>query len=944
MATTAVDIVVKTKGQQAIERLAGSVKKTDAALKKLKSNLDGKLQASFRAVGNAGVKAGQKIKQGFGVAGNAAKKFGKNISGLRGQLLGLGIGAGLTKSFFAASELETAQTRVKVLGQTYTQLAGIQDIAQQSAEKFRLSNVEAINSYIDLGNRLGEQGASVADLQNVFEGLNTVFAINKTSAQEAASAQLQLNQALGSGRLAGEEFNAINEAAPQIISEVARVLGVARGEVKKLASEGRVSSEVLIQALTNIRVSGASQLEGAFDGSFGALKEFNTAIQEFSQAVGTELLPAVTPLLRGATELLKAFGELPGPVKTAAVAITAVGAAAVVAAPAIALVGKAAVAMLAALGTAKLGAAAAGVGKLALATTGLKVAFAALTGPIGLAVLATTALGVAIYNTAQEQRAFEDLINNGAGTIDELTAAKTKLEKRLNGVQDRLRGTGGEMKATGRDAARLKKEVRELQAQLEQIERTYTVRLRLEKEGFGFDADGNVESFEVAGVGRFDANGVPIQTTQTPQVSYPTALQAGQTADKLKGRTVGGGNRTRQIKEAVTPLRELAGDINQQELQNTIDSKLLENQRALNAARAEGNEELERQLINQRELIAVNENLRAYDELMARLEGVKGAFKGTAEEFAAEMEAVQLEANGALTEFYAIQETQQARAATLAREQAKAREDALRPLEEQRELLEAKLNGNEEEVRLLIEARNIARDVAGLDEQRVLGILQTNQALEQQAAELERSREAMEKLAGNIAGEFTDALGDVIKGTKTVEEAFSEMLTNIGNMFIDMAMQILQSAITKQLIKLFGSLASGGGGFGGGMPTPGFADGGYVTGPTRAMIGEGGEPEYAIPASKMGSAMKRYSSGMRGDAVIDGASETATGDTYVSANGSGGGSVNITYSGPTLNFNGDDYIPRSEAPKLVAEGAKMGEARTLGRLRGSSATRRKIGL
>ena len=39
------------------------------------------------------------------------------------------------------------------------------------------------------------------------------------------------------------------------------------------------------------------------------------------------------------------------------------------------------------------------------------------------------------------------------------------------------------------------------------------------------------------------------------------------------------------------------------------------------------------------------------------------------------------------------------------------------------------------------------------------------------------------------------------------------------------------------------------------------------------MIGEAGEPEYAIPASKMSSAMSRYNAGMRGDAVVAGASE-----------------------------------------------------------------------
>ena len=54
--------------------------------------------------------------------------------------------------------------------------------------------------------------------------------------------------------------------------------------------------------------------------------------------------------------------------------------------------------------------------------------------------------------------------------------------------------------------------------------------------------------------------------------------------------------------------------------------------------------------------------------------------------------------------------------------------------------------------------------------------------------------------------------------------------------------------------------------------------------------------------------------------------------------------ININYTGPTLNFNGDDYIPRSDAPQLVAAGAKQGEQRALNRLRQSRSTRSKLGM
>ena len=47
-----------------------------------------------------------------------------------------------------------------------------------------------------------------------------------------------------------------------------------------------------------------------------------------------------------------------------------------------------------------------------------------------------------------------------------------------------------------------------------------------------------------------------------------------------------------------------------------------------------------------------------------------------------------------------------------------------------------------------------------------------------------------------------------------------------------------------------------------------YASGGYVSGPTRALVGEGGESEYIIPESKMRESMARYSRGARGSSVI----------------------------------------------------------------------------
>ena len=195
------------------------------------------------------------------------------------------------------------------------------------------------------------------------------------------------------------------------------------------------------------------------------------------------------------------------------------------------------------------------------------------------------------------------------------------------------------------------------------------------------------------------------------------------------------------------------------------------------------------------------------------------------------------------------------------------------------------------------------------------------------------------------------------------------MLSSVAEHFMDMAAQI----IAKQLaIIAYGlimkALGVGLGGApdagdamdgGGSLPliaNPGesvsmnaagglqFAEGGYVSGPTRALVGEGGEPEYIIPESKMRESMSRYSRGARGSSVIP---ETGGSGT----SGEGGGTavaapIDVRYT--VERINSVDYVTADQFQRglqsAAAQGAKQGEQQTLKRLQLSGSTRKRIGL
>ena len=223
-------------------------------------------------------------------------------------------------------------------------------------------------------------------------------------------------------------------------------------------------------------------------------------------------------------------------------------------------------------------------------------------------------------------------------------------------------------------------------------------------------------------------------------------------------------------------------------------------------------------------------------------------------------------------------------------------------------------------------------------------------AAEQAQLRYNQVLQAAQPYAEAFATGLTQGLRDVVAGTKTAEEAFADFLNNIADMLIQTAATMIAQYTAIAIAKAFAGMGDGwnpsqlGDNLGGintsfNIPKP-YAEGGYVTGPQPAIVGEGGEPEYIIPASKMDGAMARYSGGTRGDAVIDGPG---------SADGGGGvalaeAPMSINISGGVTQIGNDEYIRKDQLPSIIEQSSKAGEARTMRRLQMNPGARRKIGM
>ena len=242
-------------------------------------------------------------------------------------------------------------------------------------------------------------------------------------------------------------------------------------------------------------------------------------------------------------------------------------------------------------------------------------------------------------------------------------------------------------------------------------------------------------------------------------------------------------------------------------------------------------------------------------------------------------------------------------------------------------MLEGKIAGNEEEIKQLQTIEKIVDKIGEKYREQVTTLVEKNGQLKETAKNTDKVNKEWDKVKETIATGLADAITGLIDGTKSLGESLASIAKQIGSMFLQKAM-----------MKAF-SLSADGGYMSGGFNA--FASGGVVTRPTMGLIGEAGEDEYVIPASKMAQSMQRYASGARGDAVIPG-----TGSSHTA--GGAKASTVVTYSGPILNFNSEEFVPKSAIGQIInsaaSKGAVAGEARTMSSLRNSRGARARIGM
>lgn len=190
-------------------------------------------------------------------AGTQAQSAVENLTGTYRRLqsiaavaIGGGIFTGLIRDVSqTADEFRNLQGRIKLVtgeGAAFDEaFQGVAEIANRT--NTRLETTGTLFARIATAGK--DIDVSQRDALKLTETINQAIQVSGGSAQAADAAITQLIQGLQSGVLRGEEFNSVVEQSPRLAQALADGLGVARGELRKLANDGKLTADVVINAL-----------------------------------------------------------------------------------------------------------------------------------------------------------------------------------------------------------------------------------------------------------------------------------------------------------------------------------------------------------------------------------------------------------------------------------------------------------------------------------------------------------------------------------------------------------------------------------------------------------------------------------------------------------------------------------------------------------------------
>lgn len=153
------------------------------------------------------------------------------------------------KALNISDELVQTTSRLNMMNDGVQTTAELVNMVYAAAQDARGSFSQMADVVARFGNNAKDAFSSSEEVVAFADLIQKQMTIAGASTQEAANAELQLSQALGSGVLRGDELNSIFEQAPNLIQSIADYLDVPIGKIREMAADGELSADVVKAAI-----------------------------------------------------------------------------------------------------------------------------------------------------------------------------------------------------------------------------------------------------------------------------------------------------------------------------------------------------------------------------------------------------------------------------------------------------------------------------------------------------------------------------------------------------------------------------------------------------------------------------------------------------------------------------------------------------------------------
>lgn len=219
------------------------------------------------------------------VAQSSQRAASSIMSFVRGAAALVGVGLSAQAILQSADAYTVLQNKLQNVSDSERQVTELTNELFNVANKTRTPVQETAQAFTRFDMALKNLGKSQQDSLRLTETVNKMLVVSGATSTEAGSALLQLSQAFNKGKLDGEEFRSVMELMPNAADAIAKSLGVTRGELLKLAPQGKITAQVMLDAFN--------------DAAKGIDEKFGKTVPTLSQAM--------TVLKNNATQT---FGEI----------------------------------------------------------------------------------------------------------------------------------------------------------------------------------------------------------------------------------------------------------------------------------------------------------------------------------------------------------------------------------------------------------------------------------------------------------------------------------------------------------------------------------------------------------------------------------------------------------------------------------------------------------